>query len=78
MKELRVNVKGGYIRATVSEDPDYPGIDVEFVPNDYNGTTTNPRVLVEQPVDSKDIQCRALIWADKNEEDFTKEIEWKK
>ncbi len=76
MEEIRVNVKGGYIRVNPSEDPNYPGVDIEFVPNDYDGTTTNPRVLFEQPKDSK-LKCRALIWEDKNNEDFTKEIEWK-
>jgi hypothetical protein len=75
-EELRVNVNGGYIRATISEDPDYPGIDIEFVPNDYDGKTTNPRVLIEQPIDRDDILCRALVWEDKDDEDFTKEIEW--
>jgi len=76
--ELKVKVEGGYFRATVSEDPDYPGIDVEFVPNGYNGDLSVPRVLFEQPKDMKDIQCRALIWGDKDNEDFTSEVEWKK
>lgn len=78
MNEIKVKVKGGYLRATISEDPDYPGIDVEFVPDNYDGTFTIPRVLFEQPKDWKDIQCRALIWRNKDEEDYTDEIEWKK
>ncbi len=72
MEEIRVNVKGGYIRANASEDPDYPGIDVEFVPDNYNGETLSiPRVLFEKPVDDK---LRALIWDDVDDEDYTKEI----
>lgn len=76
MDEIRVYVKGGYIRANRSDNDDYPGIEVEFVPENYDGSFTPPRVLFEQPKDREDIQCRALFWEDKNNEDFTKEIEW--
>ena len=34
---IDVNVPGGFIRATACIDPDYPGIDIEFVP-DKNGS----------------------------------------
>lgn len=78
MDEIRVKVKGGYLRANPSDDPDYPGIDVEFVPDNYDGTFTIPRVLFEQPKDRTDIQCRALVWENKDDEDYTSEIEWKK
>ena len=78
MDEIRVRVKGGYLRANSSDNPDYPGIDVEFVPDNYDGTFTIPRVLFEQPQDSTDIQCRALVWENKDEEDYTAEVEWKK
>ena len=78
MDEIRVRVKGGYLRANSSDDPDYPGIDVEFVPDNYDGTFTIPRVLFEQPQDRADIQCRALIWESKDEEDYTAEVEWEK
>ena len=78
MDEIRVRVKGGYLRANSSDDPDYPGIDVEFVPDNYDGTFTIPRVLFEQPQDRTDIQCRALVWESKDEEDYTTEVEWKK
>lgn len=30
---IDVNVPGGFIRATACIDPDYPGIDIEFVPD---------------------------------------------
>ena len=72
MEEIKVKVKGGYIKATVSSDPNYPGINVEFVPNNYNGETlSTPRVLFEKPADYK---LRALIWDDADNEDYTKEI----
>lgn len=72
MEEIKVSVKGGYIRANASEDPDYPGIDVEFVSdNDVGETLSRPRVLFEKPVDDN---LRALIWDDADNEDYTKEI----
>ena len=72
MEEIKVRVKGGYIRANASSDPDYPGIDVEFVSdNDVGETLSSPRVLFEKPVDDN---LRALIWDDADNEDYTKEI----
>jgi len=72
MEEIKVRVKGGYIRANASSDPDYPGIDVEFVSdNDVGETLSRPRVLFEKPVDDN---LRALIWDDADNEDYTKEI----
>lgn len=72
MEEIKVRVKGGYIRANASSDPDYPGIDVEFVSdNDVGETLSRPRVLIEKPVDDN---LRALIWDDADNEDYTKEI----
>ena len=72
MEELKVKVNGGYIRATASEDPNYPGIDVEFVADDDVGENlSRPRVLFEKPIDG---DLRALIWADTNDEDYSEEI----
>lgn len=72
MEEIKVRVNGGYIRANASSDPDYPGIDVEFVSdNDVGETLSRPRVLFEKPVDDN---LRALIWDDADDEDYTKEI----
>lgn len=73
MSELRVKVEGGYLLATANYDPDYPGIDVEFVPDMPAGeeTLSLPRVLMEKPSNG----ClRALVWENPQSEDFTKEI----
>ncbi len=49
---------------------DYPGMDIEFMPNkDHKGT--NPRILFEYPDGGK---LRLLIWGDPNSEDPNKEI----
>jgi hypothetical protein len=70
---IQIRVKGGYIVASVSSDPNYPGIDVEYVADDDNGErVSRPRVLVEYPVND----ClRALIWNEPDNEDYTEEID---
>ncbi len=74
MNEIRVKVEGGTLVATASPDPDYPGIDVEFIPdNDSGFGVSTPRVLFEKP---KGEQLRALIWADKDQEDYTNKVEF--
>ena len=70
--ELIVNVNGGHLVATISQDPYYPGIDIEYIAdNDSGENLSRPRVLVELPHDDT---LRALIWNDPNDEDYTKEI----
>lgn len=72
--EIDVLVEGGYIRATAAQDEDYPGIDVEFVPDKpQEDALSFPRVLFEKP---KDNDLSVLIWADPNDEDYSDEIEF--
>ena len=72
-QKIVVRIQGGYFVATEASDPDYPGIDVEFVSDSDNGEyASRPRVLFERPVESGEL--RALIWNDKNSEDYTEEI----
>lgn len=73
---LNVRVAGGYLAATASPDPNYPGIDIEFVANNDKGEyASRPRVLFEQPIDSDEV--RVLVWGNKNSEDYTDEINFK-
>jgi hypothetical protein len=72
MDSLTVKVDGGYLYATISGDTDYPGICVEFVADDDMGESlSRPTVLMEKPLGEK---LRALIWDDKDDEDYTTEI----
>ena len=74
MNKMIVSIKGGQIVASVSTDPDYPGIDLEFVPDVENlEALSRFRVLMEQPLDSDCV--RALIWNDENSEDYSDEFE---
>lgn len=69
---LRVKVEGGYLYATISRDIDYPGICVEFVADNDNGEDlSRPTVLMEKPIGD---ELRALVWDDKDNEDYTREI----
>ena len=69
---LRVKVEGGYLYATISGDVDYPGICVEFVAEDDVGEElSRPTVLMEKPIGG---DLRALIWDNKDDEDYTTEI----
>lgn len=72
MKDLKVRVNGGYLVAIESGDMDYPGICVEFVAdNECDDALSRPAVLIEKPIDG---ELRALIWADKDVEDYTTEV----
>lgn len=71
-KEIKVKTKGGYLSATDSGDINYPGIDIEFVANNEDeNALSRPRIVFEYPTDGK---LRALIWDDKDNEDYTREI----
>ena len=51
---------------------DYTGIDIEFVADNENeNVLSRPRIVFEYPTDGK---LRVLIWDDKDNEDYTKEI----
>lgn len=72
MESLKVKVDGGYLYATISGDIDYPGICVEFVADDDIGeSASRPTVLIEKPAGD---ELRALVWDDKDDEDYTTEI----
>ena len=75
IKDIKVQVRGGYLRAIPSEDPDYPGIWVDFIRDtEKEDIVSRPQVLVEQPEYFKDRQARVLIWRDPDNEDYTDEI----
>lgn len=67
---ISVQTKTGVITATAMPDRSFPGIDVEFKPNnldDYNGTL--PRVLFEQPLSTEAPQI--FVWEDPQKEDYS-------
>ncbi len=75
MNTLQIRLPNGYLVATISQDPEYPGIDVEYVDDNDKGTNlSRPRVLIEAPVEDSGL-IRALIWNNPKDEDYTEEIE---
>lgn len=71
---IEVPVSGGVLVAETTKDPYYPGIDIEYIPDDESEIplSTRPRILVERPIDGE--QLRTLIWSDPAKEDYTEEI----
>lgn len=57
---------------TNSNDPDYPGIDIEIINPEQRQTKTNPRVVIEY--NRNDNQYQILIWSDPENEDYTHKI----
>lgn len=73
-------IKGGYLDIRISQDPSYPGLDIEFIKDNESGTETKPRVLIESPFDETKGEfenLRVLVWADPASEDYSDEIEFK-
>lgn len=69
---LEIRLENGIMRAVLSTDSNYPGIDVEFIADDEpDAVLSRPRVLMEKPADGK---LRVLVWSDKDNEDYTNEI----
>ena len=72
---LEVKLPNGMIVANKALDPDYPGIDIEFIPDDEPEIplSIRPRILVERPIEEGE-HLRALIWSNPAKEDYTEEI----
>lgn len=72
-----IPLANGILRVDVSCDEDYPGLDIEFIPNNENiKPVTRPRVLIEAPINENGTQdnLRALVWANEDSEDYSDEI----
>ena len=69
---IKISMDGGYLAIDKSQDSDYPGVDIEFVPdNEKELLYTRPRIVIEKPKGEK-LHC--LIWNDKSSEDYSDKI----
>lgn len=69
-----IPLTNGYLRIDVSQDLNYPGVNIEFISNkESNLAKTNPRVLFEENVEANN-ELRVLVWANQNNEDYTDKI----
>jgi hypothetical protein len=77
----RMPIKDGFLEINMSCDPNYPGLDIEFIPNDESETEayTRPRILIEAPYDKETgayEPLRAYAWTDAGNEDYTHKIDF--
>lgn len=78
---LRVDTPNGFFVASKASDPDYPGIDIDFIDAEEitgkaeldENRLSRPRVLFEYP---KDGELHVLVWNDPHNEDCTEEVEF--
>ncbi len=72
----KMPVKNGYLDIRMSQDPDYPGLDIEYIDDSENKEEahTRPRVLIECPKESN--KLRTLIWGNPKSEDYDTEVEF--
>ena len=74
--------KGHFEILINSSDMTYPGIDIEYIPDDKDQEGTNPRVVIEMPIytdkldenDTLETEIKALLWNDPKTEDSTENI----
>lgn len=73
---IETRVEGGRLKAWISMDPNYPGISIEFLPdNPSNESVSFPMVLMEKPVAENVLH--ALLWTEPELDDYTEEIIFK-
>ena len=70
-------IKNGHLDIFVSQDPSYPGIDIQYISDKEdklpdNELHTRPRVLIE----NNESVLRAVVWADPSQEDYTDTIDF--
>ena len=70
-----VPIKDGHLDISVSQDPDYPGVDMEYISDKEDkisddGLYIRPRILVE----NNENVLRAVVWGDCQSEDYSDEI----
>lgn len=70
-------IKNGHLDIFVSQDPNYPGIDIQYISDKEDELPddelhTRPRVLIE----NNEGVLRAVAWADPSQEDYTDAIDF--
>lgn len=73
MEELKIKINTGFLIATPSSDPDFPGILVEY--QDQEGTRHCLVEIEDGHYDSLDTILNVYTWK-KNEEDYDKKTIW--
>lgn len=76
-KVYALPIKNGHLDIRVSTDPDYPGLDIEYISDIEDHVSdeelkTRPRVLIEESEGA----LRALIWANPLSEDYSESADF--
>lgn len=77
-KVYSMPLDGGHLDVRVSNDPQYPGLDIEYISDNEPDKLSRPRVLIEKAMDEaskRSGHLRAVIWADRDREDYTDTID---
>lgn len=75
VKTIVLAVNNGHLRATIGEDLDCPGINVEFIPDaKKKNVLSNPKILMEVP---KNEEVRVFAWTDKTQKEYTEKLTFK-
>lgn len=80
-KAYGIPIHNGVLTINVSQDANYPGIDIEFIANNNVSSEklcTKPRIVIEAPINEDGTQnnLRTLIWANPKSEDYSDSIEF--
>ena len=83
-KTYALPIKNGHLDIRVSVDPDYPGLDIEYISDKENTIAddelvTRPRVLIEQNTEfGENVNggLRALVWGNPHSEDYSESVEF--
>lgn len=76
-KTYALPIKNGHLDIRVSTDPEYPGLDVEYISDMESETKadqlrTRPRVLIENNAGV----LRTLVWGNPLSEDYSNDIDF--
>lgn len=80
-KTYGIPIRNGVLRIDVSQDENYPGLDIEFVSDTEipkGEEFTRPRVVIEAPIreGGKQDNLRTLVWANPKSEDYSDDIDF--
>lgn len=73
--EINIPLENGYMNINASQDPEYKGVDMEYVPEKENpeNPSTRPRILIENPAETPH-NLNIYVWSDPKSEDYTTKI----
>ena len=75
-KTIRMRGLHGEWDIDINLDPNYPGVDIEYIPDNCERNKTFPRVIIEEQSENVD-SFRVLLWSNSESEDYEEEISFR-